>query len=74
MSSRMGSCQTTRFDSMTEDASSHEKWRVVFASAIEEAANQMDWRAVVVEDLVLETKLLPGDDGGWNASLTKREC
>jgi hypothetical protein len=36
--------------------------------------SDMDWRVVVVEDPVWETKLLPGDDGGWNSSLTKREC
>jgi hypothetical protein len=40
----------------------------------EGATNQTDWRAVVVEDPVCETELLPGDHGGWNASLTKRKC
>jgi hypothetical protein len=74
MSSRMGSCQTTGFSSVTEDATSQEDWREGFSSVTEGATNQTDWREVVVEDPVWETELLPGDDGGWNASLTKREC
>jgi hypothetical protein len=40
----------------------------------EVATNHMDWRASVVEDLVWETHLLQGDNGGWNASISKREC
>jgi hypothetical protein len=48
---------------------------VGFASVIEGTANQVDWSAVVVVDLVWETKLLQGDIGvGENTSLTKREC
>jgi 5,10-methylene-tetrahydrofolate dehydrogenase/methenyl tetrahydrofolate cyclohydrolase len=74
VSSKMESCQTTGFSSMTEDASSQEDWRATFVSVIDGASNQMDWRAVVVEDPVRETELLSGDDGGWSASLVKREC
>ena len=37
------------------------------------AASQEDWSAVVIEDLVGDTEILSGD-GGWNASLAKREC
>jgi hypothetical protein len=45
-------------------------------------ANKADWNAIVITDPMREievlpgwvTKLLPGDDGGWNASLVKREC
>jgi hypothetical protein len=52
-----------------------------FTVVIEGAANQADWRAVVVADPVWEKELLlgweiellPGDYGGWNSSLAKRE-
>jgi hypothetical protein len=73
VSSRMGSCQTTGFTSVTKDAASWEDLRARFSSVTEEAANKVDWRAVVVANPGWETKLLPGD-GGWNASLIKREC
>jgi hypothetical protein len=74
MYSRMGSCQTTRFSSVTEDATNQEDWRARFSSVTKGASNQEDWRTTVIIDLGWETKLLPGDDGGWNASLAKREC
>jgi hypothetical protein len=37
----------------------------------EGSTNQMDWRAGVVEDTILEIILLLGDDGGWNSSLIR---
>jgi hypothetical protein len=57
--------------------------RAKFASVTEGVVNQVDWRAVVVEDPVREAKplpvweieLLPRDIGvGENTSLAKREC
>jgi hypothetical protein len=52
-----------------------------FSSVTEGAANQVDWRAVVVVDPLRETnpppmwekEILLGD-GGWKTSLAKREC
>jgi hypothetical protein len=46
---------------------------VGFASVTEGVVSHEDWRAIVVADLVWEIEILPGD-GGWNASLAKREC
>jgi hypothetical protein len=42
----------------------------------------VDWNATVIVDPMWEIEVLPrwvkklvlGDDGGWNASLAKREC
>jgi hypothetical protein len=52
-----------------------------FVQVTEGAANQVDWRVVVVANPMRETELLPvweteilPDDGGWNTSLAKREC
>jgi hypothetical protein len=66
---------------VTEEAADQEDWKVGFVSVIEGAATQEDWSAVVVADQVQEAKLPPvwgieilPDDGGWNTSLTKREC
>jgi hypothetical protein len=33
----------------------------------------MDWREILVEDLVREINLFLGDDRGWNSSLVKRD-
>jgi hypothetical protein len=42
VSSMMGSCQTTRFASVDEDAIGQEDWRVGFASVTKGATNQVD--------------------------------
>jgi hypothetical protein len=34
----------------------------------------MDWREVLVDDIIHETKILLGDDDGCDTSLYKREC
>jgi len=70
----MGYCQKIGFSLVTEDVASVEDLREVFSSVTEGEAIHMDWRTTVVEDPIWETKLLPGDDRGWNASLAKREC
>jgi hypothetical protein len=64
-----------------EDAASQEEWRVGLASVTEGASNQEYWSVAVVADAVQEIKSFPvweievhPDDGGWNTSLTKREC
>jgi hypothetical protein len=44
-----------------------------FFSVIDGATRQVDWRVAMIADLVREIKILPGN-GGWNASLSKREC
>ena len=64
---------TTRFSSVTKDATNQEDWREGFSLVIEGETSQEDWSAVLVADLVWEIEILLCD-GGWNTSLTKREC
>jgi hypothetical protein len=62
VSSKMGSCHTTGFASVTEGATNQVDWRAVVV-------------ADPVWETELLPEILPGDIGvGENTSLAKREC